>query len=316
MSQRRLNLSLAVAAGAWAVAAILAAPAAWADNPAEDALKRFFEGRRVVVLIDMPATSSGVDVYPEREYPLDFAKVGDRVRGSGVSLREGDRTTVTRVKLKDDLIEFQLGGGGFNNFKDASAKVSTSNVPKSSRERDLEREVRAETDPARKRRLQRELDDERRDREREQSYRRQRDEEINEERREQDRRRALDMGSRFNVRFEKKDVPAAYKTPEGLMRALEKFVDFQGLGPRPPERPEDLVSESAPPADASAGRGAVRKGMSRADVEALYGAPLRQDRNREGALDVLVAAYEKGRDRVEVTYVDEVVVRVAPLQPR
>ena len=110
------------------------------------------------MLLDMPATSSGVDVYPEREYPLDPGKVGDRIRSAGVSLREGDRVTVTRVKMKDDLIEFQLGGGGFNSFKDGTSTVSTPSAPKSSHERDLEREVREEKDPGRKRDLQRELD--------------------------------------------------------------------------------------------------------------------------------------------------------------
>jgi hypothetical protein len=287
----------------------LAASSARADDPAEAALKRFFEGKRVMVLLDMPASSSGIDIYPEREYPLDFGKMSDRTRGAGVSLREGDRTPVTRVKIKGDLIEFQLGGGGFNNFKDGTANVSTVSTSKSSRERDLERRIRDEKDPARKRELQRELDYERRERERRDDYNRRRDAEINERRREQDRDRAQDMGSRFNIRFEKKDVPAAFKTPEGIMRALEKYVDFGDLGPRPPQRPEDLVSEPA------AG-GEVRKGMSRREVEALFGPARREDKSREGALDVLVAAYERGGQRLEVTYVDDVVVRVEPLSAR
>src|SRR5260221_6321791 len=79
------------------------------DDAAEMALKRFFEGRPVTVRVDMPATTSGIDLYPEREYPLEFSKVADRIRSSGVAVREGDRITVTRVKVKDDLIEFQLG---------------------------------------------------------------------------------------------------------------------------------------------------------------------------------------------------------------
>jgi len=97
------------------VVTLVAGPVLGADHDAaETALKRFFEGRPVVVRLDMPATSSGIDVYPEREDPLDFGKVADRLRGSGAALHEGDRITVTLVKVKDDLIEFQLGGGGFN----------------------------------------------------------------------------------------------------------------------------------------------------------------------------------------------------------
>ncbi|HEY6546411.1 MAG TPA: hypothetical protein VI589_00840, partial [Vicinamibacteria bacterium] len=110
-------------------------------------------------------------------------------------------------------------------------------------------------------------------------------------------------------RFEKKDVPDRFKTPEGLMRSLEKYVDFLGLGPRPPQRPEDLVSE--PRKD-----GEVRKGMSRREAEDLLGSPRREDKSREGALEVTVIAYEKDGERLEVTYVDDVVVRVSPLAPR
>ncbi len=298
------RLALAGAALLLAAASLLAD-----DDPAELALKRFFEGRKVAVLLDMPASSSGIDVYPEREYPLDPGKVGDRIRSAGVSLREGDRAPVTRIKLKDDLIEFQLGGGGFNSLKDGSSTVSTSSIPKSSHERTLEREVREEKDPERRRQLQRDLDRVRRDREYREDRNRQRDAEINQRRREQDRERALDMGSRFNIRFEKKDVPDTFKTPEGVMRALEKYVDFLNLGPRPPQRPEDLVSEPAL-------GGEVRKGMSRREVEELVGSPRREDKSREGTLDVYVVAYEHGGERIEVTYVDDVVVRVSPLAPR
>src|SRR5262245_34755149 len=131
-----------------ALAALLlaASPLLADDDAAEAALKRFFEGQRVVVLLDMPATSDGFDVYPEREYPLDLGKMSDRTRRAGVSLREGDRAPVTRIKIKDDLIEFQLAGGGFNSFKDGSGTVSPHTAPKSSYERDLERQVRDEKD--------------------------------------------------------------------------------------------------------------------------------------------------------------------------
>jgi hypothetical protein len=287
------------------------------DDAAEMALKRFFEGRSVTVRVDMPASSSGIDLYPEREYPLDFSKVADRIRTSGVSVREGDRITVTRVKVKDDLIEFHLGGGGFNAFKDGSGTVSAPTSSKSRLEKDLERQLKDETDDRRRRDLRRELDELRREREREDARHREAAEATNELRRERDRQRALDMGSRFNIRFEKKDVPAAYLTPEGVMRALEKYVDFPGLGPRPPQRPEDLrlerpAGEPSPEDSPSADDGPVRKGMTRAEVEALCGRPLREDERQEGVLRVRVARYRRGADRIEVTYVDDVVVRVEP----
>lgn len=294
---------------------VLASPLpAAADDPAEASLKHFFEGRKVVVLLDLPATSDGFDVYPEREYPLDVSKMSDRTRRSGVALREGDRVPITRIKLKDDLIEFHLAGGGFSSFKDSSGTVSPHITSKSSYERDLERRVRQETDSRRKREMQHELDDLRREREYRDREDRERADEINQEHRQRDHERALDMGSRFNIRFEKKDVPATYKTPEGVMRALGKYVNFEALGPRPPQTPDDLLSE--PASARGAGAASVKKGMSRREVEGALGRPLRDDKSREGAFDVHVAAYEAGADRFEVTYIDDVVVRVAPLAPR
>lgn len=289
---------------------LLATLAGADDDVAEQRLRGFFEGREVVLLLDMPASQSGIDIYPEREYPLVYGKVGDRIGESGISVRRGQRITITRIKLKDDLIEFQLGGGGFSQFRHGAGTVSPRITPKSSRERDLERRLKQETNPKRRRELERELDDLRRQREYHDDQNRALAEVANERRRERDHDRALDLGSRFNIRFEDKDVPEAFKTPEGVVRALEKYVDFLNLAPRPPRRPEDLVPEepgSAP---------AARKGMTRAAVEDVYGHPLRDDQSREGALVVRVAAYELEGERIEVTYVDDVAVRVTPLPPR
>src|SRR5436309_13367770 len=275
------------------VVMLVAGPVLGADHDAaETVLKRFFEGRPVVVRLDMPATSGGIDVYPEREDPLDFGKVAARVRSSGTALHEGDRITVTLVKVKDDLIEFQLGGGGFNSFKDGSGTASVPYTSKSRRERDLERRLKEETDSRRRRELQREIDELRRDREEEDRRNRAIAEATNELRRERDRRRALEMGSRFNLRFDR-DVPPAYLTADGVMRGLPRYVDFLGLGPRPPERPEDLrlerpgaePSAAEPPAADNEG---IRKGMTREQVESIWGRPLREDESQEGVLRVRV----------------------------
>jgi hypothetical protein len=56
--------------------------------------------------------------------------------------------------------------------------------------------------------------------------------------------------------------------------------------------------------------------MTRAQVEEMFGEPLREDEAQEGVLTVRVASYRRGDERVEVTYVEDVVVRVTPLSPR
>src|SRR5271170_6491072 len=57
------------------------ASSAAAQNP--DALSNFFEGKQVVVKIDMPGTQKGVEIYPERPQPLDAKSYGDRLKQFG-----------------------------------------------------------------------------------------------------------------------------------------------------------------------------------------------------------------------------------------
>jgi hypothetical protein len=302
----RVTMRTVVAASLLFTAAVARAD----DDAAEQSLRHFFEGRYVTVLIDMPASQAGVDVYPEREYPLDFGKMSSRIGQSGVSVRQGQRIVVTKVKVKDDLIEFQLGGGGWSDFKNGSGSVSPHLTPKSSRERELERRIREADDRNERRHLERELDRLRREREYRDEQRRIQAEMVNEQRREMDRERALDLGSRFNIRFEKKDVPIAFLSPEGVVRALERYVDFGSLAPRPPRNAEDLVPDDQAPALGA------HKGMTRQEIEASYGRPRREDESREGELTVRVAAYDVDGQRVEITYVDDVAVRVASLDRR
>ena len=92
----------------------LAAPAtAQSDARIEDALRTSFEGKRVTLKIDMPATVAGVDIRPGTARPLDYKVYGDRIKSSGTAIRAGESVIVTLVHVKSDLIEFQLAGGGF-----------------------------------------------------------------------------------------------------------------------------------------------------------------------------------------------------------
>ena len=117
--------------------------------------------------IDMPGTSDGVDVRPEGGRGMDSDRYRGELRRYGTAIHAGDTVTVTLVKVKKDLIEFQLGGGGFGTFgDDTSTSVYMPLEEKSERERTLERLVREEDDRDRRRRLERELDDLRSRRER------------------------------------------------------------------------------------------------------------------------------------------------------
>lgn len=75
----------------------------------ENELKRYFEGRKIAVKIDMPATKDGINVYPERNQPLDFGRYSSLIKEYGIGVRDGDQIMITKIKVKDKHIEFQLG---------------------------------------------------------------------------------------------------------------------------------------------------------------------------------------------------------------
>src|ERR1035437_2889404 len=134
-----LRVSTAVA-----IVVALAAPAAAQD---EAALKAYFEGRHVTLRIDMPGPSDGIDVGADARAAIDYQRYGNDLKRYGTSIRSGDSVVVTLVKVKKDLIEFQLAGGGFGTFgDDTSTSVSMPLLDKSKREKELEKRVHHEDD--------------------------------------------------------------------------------------------------------------------------------------------------------------------------
>ena len=273
----------------------LAAPAA-AQN--EAALKEYFEGKRVTLRMDMPGTSDGVDVHADARRAIEYAKYRDALKRYGTAIRAGDTIVVTLVKVKKDLIEFQLGGGGFGTFgDDTSTSANLRLVEKTGREKDLEKRIKDEDDRDRRRQLQRELDDlqDRREREnRRIMAERERVEELKRERIAEERLRG---GSRFNLRYEDR-VPAGLR-PEDMMAALAEYVDFGG---RTDARPD----VAAPPeGDITM----VRKGLLRGEAERAFGKPASSSERREGGIVITTLVFDVGDQRVGAEFVEDVLVR-------
>src|SRR6266498_4413660 len=107
-----------------------------ASAQSESELRDFFEGKSVVVKLDMPATQEGVDVFPDARRAIDFAQYSARVKTTGIAIRNGESVLVTKIRVKDKLIEFQLAGGGYGTFGDDTGSVYVPSVSKSKRERD------------------------------------------------------------------------------------------------------------------------------------------------------------------------------------
>jgi hypothetical protein len=72
-------------------------------------LKQHFEGKTVKLMIDMPAARDGVNIYPERGLPMDYNQYADRLKQYGAAARKGDEVVITKVKVKQNEVEFQLG---------------------------------------------------------------------------------------------------------------------------------------------------------------------------------------------------------------
>ena len=272
-----------------------AAPAA-AQTPAalQAALKAFFEGKTVALKIDMPGTSDGVNVPIDR--PFNQREYLDRLSRYGTALRSGDRVPVTSVKIKDDIIEFHLAGGGYGTFgDDTSTSANIPDVEKSNRERDLERFVREEKDAAKKRTLERELQDLRNYRERENRRIAAERSVIEDHKRRILAERRLAGGSRFNLRFQGK-VPLVLK-PEDVMSALAEYVDFSSMSAPPTVRP-GMASPDGP-----------QKGMLRVDAERRFGLPVDVSQRREGTLTVVTLTFARGTERITAEFVEDVMIR-------
>jgi hypothetical protein len=285
--------------------ALLAATAAPAFAQNEEALRAFFEGKRVTLKIDMPGTQEGVDVNVDSQRPVDFRQYGERIKAYGAAIHAGESVVVTLVKVKKDAIEFQLAGGGFGTFgDDTSTTVYVHFLDKSAREKELERLIKDEDDSRRRHRLQDELDELRGRRERE--NRRLEEEKLRAESRKRElvADERLRGGSRFNLKFES-IVPAGYR-PEHMMASLAEYVDFSNAAPdirMPPPPPDprqmDPVDDAPMP----------KKGMTRGEAERAFGKAVDSSDRREGSLVVTTLVFVRGDQRISADFVDGILVR-------
>lgn len=269
----------------------------------ETELREYFEGKTVIVKIDMPATHQGVDIYPERPKLLDFESYSRRLKSFGTSLRSGDSALVTKVRVKDRNIEFQLGGGGYGTAgDDTNTDVSFSPAPKSRYEKELEDRLKSETDSQKRRQLQDDLNRERRQREREDSRNRTAAIEASEAKKQRIAQRRAEGGSRFNIWFAGKVPPT---TPAALSEILSEYLAFADRGRINDDRtntggfrgiaPEALLR--------------LRKGLSKSDVENLLGRPQRTNEKGDAQNRILVWLYQVEDRDVQIEFFADVLVR-------
>lgn len=285
----------AVGIGAAIVSLLTAfAPSVAAQD--ENALKAYFEGHRVTLRMDMPGSADGIDIQVDPPRSIDYKKYRENLKRYGAAIGSGESSTVTLIKLKGNLIEFQIGGGGFGTFGDDTSTSSNIHLlEKTEREKTLEKRIKEETDKDRKRSLQRELNEMRDRRERENRILRAESERIEEAKRERIAEKRLQSGSRFNLRWSPK-VPATLR-PEDVEKALVEYVDFRNGS--------ELGDSRATTADLSA----VRKGMLREEAERAFGRPVERSEKREGGVLVTTLIFDVGDERLTAAFVEDVLIR-------
>jgi hypothetical protein len=294
----------------------LAGPLAFALGTAplaaqtETVLKEYFEGGTVSPRLAMPGTEEGIDIYAGSPRPLDYSKYAGRLKKFGTSIKAGEPVTITKVKLKSKHIEFQLGGGGYGTFGDeTSNNVGTAEAPKTRREKNLDADLKRETDPAKKRAIREELDGLEADRVRENARNRSAVAEAEEHRKQNIRQMRLEGGSRFNIRYQD-EVRSEALTPEAVMAALAQYVDFGQLRAAHPEPATSLPgTTSQPPSTAPRGPGSLHKGMLLQEVDALLGLPSSSSERKEGSLKVGERVYSTPNGRVTAWLVEGVLIR-------
>ena len=290
-----MHRTLALAVAFQAVASSLAAQD-------EAALRSYFEGKTVLVKLAMPAAEAGLDVYPGATPPVDYPEHAKRLKKYGVAIQAGQPALVTKLKVKAKLIEFQLDGGGYGTSGDPTdPAVSVASVPETRREKDLEDAVKKETDPAAKRRMEREIDALRSDRERDDRRNRAIAASATERRREYIQERRLQGGSRFNLRYPE-GVPVDALRIEAIRAALDEFVEVESAA-------APVAQADTTPAPEPTGPLALRKGLLVEDVDSLLGAPLRRSNRKEGTLAVVSRTYDTRAGRVVAEFVEDVLIR-------
>ncbi|MEO8089748.1 MAG: hypothetical protein ABI703_05590 [Gemmatimonadales bacterium] len=279
----------------------------------EPALREYFEGRTVTVKQAMPGTEEGVDIYPGTHKPLDYPKYAQRLKQYGTALRSGQSALVTKIKVKSKHIEFQLDGGGYGTMGDeTSTNISTAATPKTRREKNLEAEVKRETDPVKKRAMREEIDDLKREREREDARNRSAVAEAEEHRKENVRQWRLEGGSRFNVRY-RDEVPGRALTPESVMSALAQYVDFGDVREQATTPGTQTNSAASTPLGQfpapQAQTGLPRKGLLLQEADGLLGTPVKTTERKEGTLKVQTREYATPNGRISADFVEGVLVR-------
>ncbi len=283
----------------------------------EAALRAAFEGKTLTVKIDMPATSKGIDVFPEESMPVNWREMAVRMKDNGTAIKPGQTIMITKVVVKKDShIEFQLGGGGYGTFGDhmsSTSSVSATTESESKLERQLRDSIKSAPGPTKRKQFERELSNARSERERENSRAKAEAAQANEAREANLRVKRAESGSRFNIRY-RHGIPSDALTPEGVMKSLAQYAEFSGGAiPAAAPAPERGANGNTVAPAPTTGSGAnalltLKKGLTIVEVEALLGPANTASEVKEGSITVMKRTYLLDGKKVVASFVSGVLI--------
>jgi Caspase domain len=207
-------------------------------------LQQAFAGLTVTPKLDMPGASAGVNIRPENNPPTDAGERARHLSNYEIGAKAGTPIKLTKIKVKDDMIEIHLGAGGLSTWSGQPQPPSP--TPKSEQEFALEVSYGAEPDRTKKAEIRRQIESMQRQRVAQDQRARERYDRAMEAFRQGQR----DSGSRFNLRFKKKLPPDAL-TPDGFRNYLAPYLDFSPpavvFAENKPSPPVRVNAPTAPP---------------------------------------------------------------------
>lgn len=274
----------------------------------EAALRQYFEGMTVALKMDMPATQEGVEVRPTAATPINFSSVSQEIKQYGIGIHQGESIMVTKVRVKDHHIEFHLGAGGYGTFSDVMAQAAANPTSyyegKSKREKDIENELKYTSDSRRRNELQRQLDDLRRERNRDNAWSSAMNAQAQQQAKTNERQQRSQSGSRFNIRYND-GYPEGALTPNGVMSALSRYVAFPDEPSSSPASRTPLGGDSGSSKTSGV---ALHKGLTIAQTEQILGPAAGVDTKQEGSMSVMERRYSADGQRVTAKFVGGILI--------
>ena len=276
----------------------------------EVALREYFQGMNVTAKADLPAAKTGVDIYPDAAPTINNAQVGKQVRKFGVAIRRDDSITIKDVRVTARSIEVEFGPSESRAANSDTAPTVSVATTASQSERKLAQDIDRETDPARREKMQEELNELILRRAREEARLKAAMVQLAAARAKEDfdRQRATSNATRFNLLFPN-GVPSRALSPDYLIAALKPWIDFDreasisATQDSMPAATRQVPDQEPPPSIE------LRKGLTEAELRRMFGDPIKREPRTVGDLHVELLTFKENGTIVEATMVEGVLVR-------